>query len=377
MPRTKVQERVPLDHRQLTEIMLACGNRCARCGKNLLESGDATVEHIIPIRKGGTNDPENLVVLCETCNTQKSDDIVKPSEFYAVLSEKRRKAMQKMIDQYCEDTDWLDSTHLFRLDQFEIKIPLAGSYSAVGRVRKLRRHEILPFMWDYVKVLGDIPAAPVKESQVTRPFYEIKIQGKTVMLVSPYINRNETDNGIRYFVVIVNVFVNPSIKDNGKLTTRLLRNTIGIVMNEIDATMRRKGSEIAMPATIICHNNDELAKRGLTALTEAYDSKGGPKAIAFPYAEDHKPRARETDDYTVCTYIIGNQEMANSLTTRLEKIYQKHDDGKLSEEDTDKKEAAAFKEFHDKIEDRLSGKIRPKAQSKPMHKPKKKGRRKK
>lgn len=30
------------------------------------------LDHIVPVQKGGTNDPANLVVSCKTCNTKKS-----------------------------------------------------------------------------------------------------------------------------------------------------------------------------------------------------------------------------------------------------------------------------------------------------------------
>ena len=38
-----------------------------------------TVDHIIPVAKGGTDDPENLVAACRKCNFSKQDKM--PDEF--------------------------------------------------------------------------------------------------------------------------------------------------------------------------------------------------------------------------------------------------------------------------------------------------------
>lgn len=47
------------------------GNICYYCGCEI--KGKKTIDHKIPVVKGGTNDNENLVLACVHCNTQKND----------------------------------------------------------------------------------------------------------------------------------------------------------------------------------------------------------------------------------------------------------------------------------------------------------------
>ena len=50
------------------------GRECYWCGMDA-----NTVDHIIPVAKGGTDDPENLVAACRKCNFSKQDKM--PDEF--------------------------------------------------------------------------------------------------------------------------------------------------------------------------------------------------------------------------------------------------------------------------------------------------------
>lgn len=43
---------------------------CAACG---IAGGDLTVDHIVPVTRGGTNDPDNLRTMCRSCNARKND----------------------------------------------------------------------------------------------------------------------------------------------------------------------------------------------------------------------------------------------------------------------------------------------------------------
>jgi len=48
--------------------------QCQSCGKTTVET-NLSIDHIIPLARGGQNDISNLQTLCLTCNQQKTDNI--------------------------------------------------------------------------------------------------------------------------------------------------------------------------------------------------------------------------------------------------------------------------------------------------------------
>ncbi|BAY83208.1 HNH endonuclease [Calothrix parasitica NIES-267] len=48
--------------------------QCQNCGKRYEETS-LTIDHIIPLSRGGSNDISNLQTLCFSCNCKKSDNI--------------------------------------------------------------------------------------------------------------------------------------------------------------------------------------------------------------------------------------------------------------------------------------------------------------
>lgn len=77
-------ERKLFTYEERRKILKSTGGICACCGKKLTTK-TMTVEHIIPIHRGGTNDPENLTALCETCNKHKNNAMFLPSSFYMAM----------------------------------------------------------------------------------------------------------------------------------------------------------------------------------------------------------------------------------------------------------------------------------------------------
>jgi 5-methylcytosine-specific restriction endonuclease McrA len=55
--------------RRRRALVLRDGDKCFRCGSD----GPLTIEHVIPLGRGGTNDLGNLRLFCEPCNWAKSD----------------------------------------------------------------------------------------------------------------------------------------------------------------------------------------------------------------------------------------------------------------------------------------------------------------
>ncbi len=59
-------------NKEWIDLVDACGHRCAHCGRQEPEI-KLTVDHIIPISKGGTNYISNIQPLCGPCNSSKGN----------------------------------------------------------------------------------------------------------------------------------------------------------------------------------------------------------------------------------------------------------------------------------------------------------------
>lgn len=71
------------------KILKKTGFRCGHCGMKL-EHFNATVEHMIPISKGGLNDEYNMIALCETCNQSKSNYLYDTFRYYPYILDEYR-----------------------------------------------------------------------------------------------------------------------------------------------------------------------------------------------------------------------------------------------------------------------------------------------
>jgi 5-methylcytosine-specific restriction endonuclease McrA len=53
------------------EILRRDNYRCQMCGVTAKDGATLEIDHIYPVSKGGTNEPDNLQVLCRDCNAGK------------------------------------------------------------------------------------------------------------------------------------------------------------------------------------------------------------------------------------------------------------------------------------------------------------------
>lgn len=56
------------------QVYLLDGYECVYCGRRMRHGDDAlTLDHVIPVSKGGTESIDNLVTCCENCNPSKGN----------------------------------------------------------------------------------------------------------------------------------------------------------------------------------------------------------------------------------------------------------------------------------------------------------------
>lgn len=67
----QVRKRTPIAEAVKLLVWTRDEGKCVRCGSN----EKLHFDHVIPVSKGGGNTEDNIQVLCERCNLQKSDRI--------------------------------------------------------------------------------------------------------------------------------------------------------------------------------------------------------------------------------------------------------------------------------------------------------------
>ena len=67
-------KRKPIKPSLRFEILKRDGYRCQMCGVTAKDGATLEIDHVTPVSKGGSNDADNLQVLCRDCNIGKSDN---------------------------------------------------------------------------------------------------------------------------------------------------------------------------------------------------------------------------------------------------------------------------------------------------------------
>lgn len=62
---------------QKAQIFLAAEGRCHRCTRKLSSGDDWTVEHLVALQNGGTNDVSNMSITCSWCFRPKNAEDAK------------------------------------------------------------------------------------------------------------------------------------------------------------------------------------------------------------------------------------------------------------------------------------------------------------
>ena len=215
---------------------------------------DFTVEHVIPMYKGGTNRPENEAALCQTCNKAKSDHIIRPMSYYKYMSKERLAQLETLFNQYLEQTDWLAYDNLFMTDRENVMVDIeqtvrSGFVAKIPttiQIQKISQQEAFEYIQFYTARLAtdDKTLMASEPSMLKSPYYRITNGSTLYMILTAYaspINYTATDDNVQTTLhgVRIELFTNPDLIDKPKLTPRLLYAGLSAVMTRIQDTLAR------------------------------------------------------------------------------------------------------------------------------------------
>ena len=115
MGRFQIEERIFFDKDVRDRILLKTNGKCAHCGMKISDKDhNYTIEHIVPLSKGGYNDEKNLLPLCKKCNVKKDNIIMDPRDYYHNLLPKYQDEALDVYQTYCEDVSWFSRHNYLR-----------------------------------------------------------------------------------------------------------------------------------------------------------------------------------------------------------------------------------------------------------------------
>ena len=178
-------------------------NRCSHCGKKL--TTDFTVEHVIPLNKGGTNDLTNLVALCSSCNVEKSDFVCHPKDYYNFLLPEYIDELIKNQLTYYSEYSYLTPNTLLPEDIREFKVEIipekVASFSTVNKkFNKAYNYRRISSIFLKRAIYSDLDSLYKYTfdfmNSISNEFDEVNIKKECKDMLS-----NWFDNGCIYFLV--------------------------------------------------------------------------------------------------------------------------------------------------------------------------------
>ena len=121
IPVQKYYERDQFTLDEKFEIRKKSGGLCSHCGKEIYAGYTMTVDHFIPLFKGGSNRQINLIPLCEDCNKEK-DSKIYPISYCKYLKDKPKKILSDYLESYIAVTDYVQRHRLLAYDIYDLDV---------------------------------------------------------------------------------------------------------------------------------------------------------------------------------------------------------------------------------------------------------------
>ena len=136
MKRQPITDRHEYDAEDRSELYQKTNFRCAHCGTKLTPGRNATLDHYVPLSRGGINQRLNIVPLCKKCNELKDNKIV-GTWYLNYLKKDDLRQLNEYFDSFLQSFDYVTRGNLLACDMYGIKVycgpPLVTKNSAKRR----------------------------------------------------------------------------------------------------------------------------------------------------------------------------------------------------------------------------------------------------
>lgn len=95
--------------------------KCCHCGKEVYIGYGATIDHFIPLYRGGSNRNINLIMLCKDCNKEKDDKIVNLT-YIPYLKDKYKNEISGYLESYIKSFDYISRQRIFACDEYRVNL---------------------------------------------------------------------------------------------------------------------------------------------------------------------------------------------------------------------------------------------------------------
>lgn len=156
MERERITDRANFSSEEKETVLKKSGGVCAHCGKPIFIGYQFSVDHYIPLSKGGVNRNFNLIPLCKDCNKKKGHKIYDPDEYLMHLGTKAMQELKGYYESYIKSFNFVSKNNYLALDSFTVTtfVPIRSMmYSkhpvSVKYVAKRAEYEDLDKLYRY------------------------------------------------------------------------------------------------------------------------------------------------------------------------------------------------------------------------------------
>ncbi|HYE93485.1 MAG TPA: HNH endonuclease [Terriglobales bacterium] len=125
-----VERKMQEHRRRKVKIYRRDAGACRYCGV-VLDFAAATLDHIVPVSRGGTNAEANLVLACAPCNNAKADNSAAWYEARRIAELERERTMRGAC---------LEDDHVIRELERQADIAVRSRYRLLHALRALVKH---------------------------------------------------------------------------------------------------------------------------------------------------------------------------------------------------------------------------------------------